>query len=114
MLSAKVYAGGDRARITGDIDDKFQELLLPAGASVDADAPVLARAQASHPLVFDVTFLHSTIFGVQEHKTIGFDPRIAALGEDVIVKAVRGDAGASGVIGRFLLWHLDSSRRALR
>jgi hypothetical protein len=54
-----------------------------------------------------VTFLHSTIYGVRQHQMIGFDPKIAALGEDVIVRAVRGEAIASGVIGRFLLWHLD-------
>jgi hypothetical protein len=35
------------------------------------------------------------------HQTIGFDPRIAALGEDVIVRAVRDEAVASSVIGAF-------------
>jgi hypothetical protein len=42
-LSAKVYAGGDRQHITGDVDDGFQELLLPLGENVDADAPILVR-----------------------------------------------------------------------
>jgi hypothetical protein len=51
--------------------------------------------------------LHSSAFGVQERKTIAFDPRIAALGEEVIVMAARGDATASYVVGRFILWHLD-------
>jgi hypothetical protein len=112
VLSAKVYAGGDRQHITGDVDGGFQELLLPVGESVDADAPILVRRQTSHPHVFEATFLHSSAFGVQEHKTIAFDPRIAALGEDVIVRAARGDATASYVVGRFILWHLDDPAAA--
>jgi hypothetical protein len=107
VLSAKIYAGGDRQRISGDVDDKFRELLLPVGENVDAGAPVLVRPDASHPSIFELTYLHSTAFGVQERKTIGFDPRIAALGEDIIARAARGEAVASDVIGRFLLWHLE-------
>lgn len=112
VLSARTYAHGDRQRITGDVDDKFRELLLPVGASPDAGAPVLVRERASHPLVFDVTFLDSDGLGVRARTTIGFDPRIAALGEDVIVRAAQSEPVACDVIGRFLLWHLDDAQAA--
>lgn len=46
------------------------------------------------------SFLCSSPFGVEESKTIAFDPRIAAVGEDVIVRASLGDPAASEVIGR--------------
>jgi hypothetical protein len=62
---------------------------------VDPDAPVLVRAQESHPLIFEVTFSHSSAFGVRECKTNGFNPRIAAFGDDAIERAARGEWAAA-------------------
>jgi hypothetical protein len=113
VLSAKVYAGGNRGRLTGDIGDKYYELTLPFGEKMDAESPVLVRQQATHPLIFDVTFLDSDVFGnVQEQKTVAFDRRIAALGEGVLKGAARGHRSACAILGSFLLWHLDDPMAA--
>jgi hypothetical protein len=107
LLFAKIHKGTDRERLTGDIDDRFSELLLPTGERVDAESPVFVRRQAAHPDIFEVTFLQSHPFGVQERKTVAFSPRIAALGEDVIFRATRGEVVAADVVGRVFLWRLD-------
>jgi hypothetical protein len=98
--------------LTGDVGNSFQELHLTAGESLDAHSPIFLRECDGKPGIFDVTFLRSDAFGVQDRKAVGYNKRIAVVGEDVILKAVNHDPAACYVIGRYLLWRLDDPFRA--
>jgi hypothetical protein len=99
--------GADRPLLTGDLGDKFQELYLPTGETLDAHSPIFVRARAGKPDFFEVTFLRSDPLGVHDGKALGFSARIVPVGEDTVLKAASDDFAASYVIGRNLLWRLD-------
>jgi hypothetical protein len=107
LLSARVHTSADSQRVTGDLGDSFQELLIPVGEKIDAGSPVLLRPLASKPYVFEMTFLHSTSLRVQERKSFAFDPKLTPVGVDIITAAASGDSAANYTIGAFILWRLD-------
>jgi hypothetical protein len=107
LLASKVYAGRDRRRVTGDLEGRFREFHLPGAELPDANSPVFVRARAAMPDLFQVTFVHSDHFGIQRRKATAFDPRIASVGDDMILKAASGDAVASCAVGHYVLWELD-------
>jgi hypothetical protein len=112
LLSSKVYSASDRPLLTGDVEDTFQELHLPAGESLDAHSPIFVREYDGKPDIFDVTFLRSDALGVHDGKAVGYRKRIAAVGEDVILKAASDDPTACYAVGWYLLWRLDDPASA--
>jgi hypothetical protein len=107
LLASKVYSAGDRLQITGDLGEQFRELYLPTGEALDAQSPILVRAQDGKPDIFEMTFLRSDRFGVRDRKTIGFGKRLGPLGEETILRAASDDFAANHTIGSYVLWQLD-------
>ena len=107
LLSSKVYTRAHRPFLTGDFGDRFQELYLPTGETLDAHSPIFMHARAGKPGLFDVTFLRSDPLGVHDRKALGFSARIAPAGEDTVLNAAGDDPAANHALGRYLLWRLD-------
>ena len=109
LLSARAYASADGQRLTGDFGDRFLEVRVARAERIDINGPVLMRV--ARPYLFEITF-HSTPRGVQERRTFAFNPKIASVGEDVIMQAALDDPAASYQVGAFILWKLDDPERA--
>lgn len=105
LLSPKVYSDGDRLLVTGDAESAFLELHLPRAERLDKESPVFVRALPMRSDLFEATFLRSDCFKTHERKAVAFHIRLAAVGEDTILKAAADDPDANYVIGLFFLTH---------
>src|SRR5262249_30536310 len=107
LLSSKVYSGGDRLEITGDLQNEFAELYLPQSEAAEPDSPIFIRGLPEPPDVFEVTFLHSNHFNTRDRIAIAFRRRIMPVGDETIIKVADGDPKANNIVGQFVLWELD-------
>jgi len=95
LLASKVYSDGDRLLLTGDADALFLELNLPSGERLDNDSPVFVRRITGKPGLYEATFLRSDAFQTFERKTVAFGRHLAAVGDEMLLKAASGDAAAN-------------------
>ena len=94
--------------LTGDVQGKFIELLLLDVPTFDCDGPISVRAHNEFPYFYVVAVLQSDYFETRERYHFAFDPKLAALGIDVLSRAVNDeDAIAMGAIGRHLLYEAE-------
>jgi len=105
VLSACISKDAKRIGVRGDCGAQFVDLVLPVGATLDRETPILIRTVSSH--LFEITFLSSDQFSTRAAITVAFDRRLAPVGDDVLRLAAQNDPTAQYTLARFLLWELD-------
>jgi hypothetical protein len=110
LISLRVGGEGERAAVRGDLDEAFVELVLPAGAKIDRESPVLIKP--IYPHIFRITCLASDPLSTKPVECVAFDRRLVRAGDDAISRAADGDVSGLQAIGSYLLWELEDPARA--
>jgi hypothetical protein len=100
--------------LTGDVRGRLTELMLFDVPTFDRDGPVLARPHEEAPGFHVVAVLQSDHSGTHERYHFAFEPRLAALGTEVLSRAVNDDDPvALAELGRFALYELEDVSSAM-
>jgi hypothetical protein len=96
--------------LTGDVRGRLAELILFDLPTFDRDGPVLTRPHEEAPGFHVVAVLQSDHSGTHERYHFAFEPRLAALGTEVLSRAINNDDPiALAEVGRFMLYELGDA-----
>ncbi|MGM4962991.1 hypothetical protein AB7714_05755 [Tardiphaga sp. 1201_B9_N1_1] len=110
LLSPRIGSAGERRSIRGDSGDDFVDLVLPVGTQTDPESPIFVRPHL--PGLYEVTFLISDGVDTRPATAVGFDGRLAPIGDTLLALAAKSDTKGLYAVGRRLLWDLDDQDSA--
>jgi hypothetical protein len=113
LLFAKTYARAESIAVTGDLSNKFVELVTLDVRDIDRDGPQFISQAVHAPGIYEIAFLKSDHWRTQAAGGFAVSKKLLPLGSEIVMSAFRRDPEALLKVGQFLLYELGDLEEAV-